>query len=309
MGYVLAECLGDCVAVPQIIFSRLASAEDDWVRVALYVVETKDTEPASIARALKLKSADKAREALLFWKGAGLLENSASPAKTANLDDAPEINKPSHMTTPEVASAAQGDKAIPALLQECQMLMGGVMGQADTNIIVSMYVQDNMPAEMIMLGVAHCASLGKRSARYVERMLLGWQREGINTGAEAEKYLNLLNLREKREEKTAELFGLEHAKFNKKDRVQIAAWHEEYGFNEDMIAEAISYAGEKKSVSYVNGILRNWYTKGYKTVRDIMDASADTMQNVQVSNPKTTDVLSRSIRRAPVFKKSGRELK
>ncbi len=307
MAYTLAEHRGDCIAVPQIIFSRLASAEDDWVRVALYVVETKNTDPASIARALKLKSADKAKDALLFWKGAGLLEDSAKPASRGSLDDAPAAGKPSHMTTPEVASAAQGDKNIPALLEECQALMGCVLSQADTNIIVSMYVQDNMPADMIMLGISHCVSLGKRSARYAERMLLGWQRDGIATGDDAEKYLSMLTARRENEESTARLFGLEHAKFTKKDSVQIAVWHEEYGFNEDMIAEAISYAGEKKSVNYVNGILRNWYGKGYKTVRDVMDANSDKMQNVQVTNPKTTDVLSRSIRRAPVFKKSGRE--
>ena len=42
-----------------------------------------------------------------------------------------------HLTTPEVASAAQGDPAIAGLVQECQALMGGVITQADTNIPVS----------------------------------------------------------------------------------------------------------------------------------------------------------------------------
>ncbi|MFQ7002901.1 MAG: hypothetical protein ACLRRT_03915 [Ruthenibacterium lactatiformans] len=36
--------------------------------------------------------------------------------------------------------------------------------QADTNILVSMYLSDGMPVDMILLGVAHFAALGKRSA-------------------------------------------------------------------------------------------------------------------------------------------------
>lgn len=40
-------------------------------------------------------------------------------------------------------------------------------------------------------------------------------------------------------------------------------------------------AGDKKDVRYIGGILRKWYTKGYKTARDVLAAQRDTMQNVQ----------------------------
>ena len=53
------------------------------------------------------------------------------------------------------------------------------------------------------------------------------------------------------------------------------------GNGQSELAEAIAYAGEKKNPRYVNGILRAWYTKGYKTVRDVIADSAGTMQNVQ----------------------------
>ncbi|MFQ8833826.1 MAG: DnaD domain protein, partial [Ruthenibacterium lactatiformans] len=109
------------------------------------------------------------------------------PQARSGIDAAPAPR--AHLTTPEVASAAQGDPAIAGLVQECQALMGGVITQADTNILVSMYLSDGMPVDMILLGVAHFAALGKRSARYIERALLGWQREGIDSGEAAERYL------------------------------------------------------------------------------------------------------------------------
>ena len=72
-----------------------------------------------------------------------------------------------------------------------------------------------------------------------------------------------------------------------------------------MIVEAIAYAGEKSSVRYVNGILRAWHSKGYRTVRDVMSSSALNTQNVQPTNPNAKSVLGKGARRVPVFKQTG----
>ena len=281
MAYRLVENKGDSVAVPQLVIAKLPELEDDWLRVALFVVATGETDPARIAAALRLKSPERAQTALVYWKGAGLLESCGEPQARGGIDAAPAPR--AHLTTPEVASAAQG-----------------VITQADTNILVSMYLSDGMPVDMILLGVAHFAALGKRSARYIERALLGWQREGIDSGEAAERYLRLLDQRAAHEKETAKLLGLADAKFTKADSRAIADWYESYGYGPDMIAEAAAYAGEKKSVKYVNGILRAWYTKGYKTVRDVMAESAMGSSNVQAAAPAVKhNILGGGLRRAP----------
>lgn len=152
MAYRLVENKGDSVAVPQLVIAKLPELEDDWLRVALFVVATGETDPARIAAALRLKSPERAQTALVYWKGAGLLESCGEPQARGGIDAAPAPR--AHLTTPEVASAAQGDPAIAGLVQECQALMGGVITQADTNILVSMYLSDGMPVDMILLGVA-----------------------------------------------------------------------------------------------------------------------------------------------------------
>ena len=227
MAYRLVENKGDSVAVPQLVIAKLPELEDDWLRVALFVVATGETDPARIAAALRLKSPERAQTALVYWKGAGLLESCGEPQARGGIDAAPAPR--AHLTTPEVASAAQGDPAIAGLVQECQALMGGVITQADTNILVSMYLSDGMPVDMILLGVAHFAALGKRSARYIERALLGWQREGIDSGEAAERYLRLLDQRAAHEKETAKLLGLADAKFTKADSRAIADWYESRG--------------------------------------------------------------------------------
>lgn len=296
MAYRLAENKGDSVAVPRLVFAKLPELEEDWLRVALYVLDTGETDPARVAAALRLKGAEQARTALVYWKGAGLLQADAAPAAQGDLESAPRA----HLTTAEVAAAAQSDAAIAGLVQECQRLMGGVVTQADTNIFVSMYLSDGMPVDLILLGVAHFAAQGKRSARYIERALLGWQRDGIETGEAAERYLQLLETRAAHEKETAGLFGLTDAKFTKAESRAIADWYENFGYDAAMIAEAIAHAGEKKNVKYVNGILRAWHTKGYKTVRDVMAESALQAENVRAAEPAAQhNILGGGLRRAP----------
>ncbi len=296
MTYRLAEHKGDSIAVPRLVFAKLPELEEDWLRVALYALDTGETDPARIAAALRLKGPEQARTALVYWKGAGLLQSDGTPDARGELETAPRA----HLTSAEVASAAQNDPAIAGLVQECQRLMGGVITQADANIFVSMYLSDGMPVDMILLGVSHFASLGKRSARYIERALLGWQRDGIDSGEAAERYLRLLDRRAAHEEETVGLFGLADAKFTKAERRAIADWYESFGYDAAMIAEGIAYAGEKKSVKYVNGILRAWYTKGYKTVRDVMAGSASQAENVTAAAPAVQhNILGGGLRRAP----------
>ncbi|MBD5093960.1 MAG: DnaD domain protein [Subdoligranulum sp.] len=296
MAYRLAENKGDSVAVPRLVFAKLPELEEDWLRVALYVIDTGETDPARIAAALRLKGAEQARTALVYWKGTGLLHSDETPAARGDLEAAPRAR----LTTAEVNAAAQTDASIAGLVQECQRLMGGVVTQADTNIFVSMYLSDGMPVDMILLGVAHFAALGKRSARYIERALLGWQRDGIDSGEAAERYLQLLETRAAHERETAELFGLKDAKFTKAEGRAIADWYESFGYDAAMIAEAIAYADEKKNVKYVNGILRAWYTKGYKTVRDVMAGSAQQAENVRAAEPAARhNILGGGLRRAP----------
>ena len=51
MAYRLVENKGDSVAVPQLVIAKLPELEDDWLRVALFVVATGETDPARIGAA------------------------------------------------------------------------------------------------------------------------------------------------------------------------------------------------------------------------------------------------------------------
>lgn len=302
MTYKLNDGCGDSINVPQLVFSKLKDVEDDWLRVALFVIASKTFEPSVIARELRLKGPDKAREALLFWKGAGLL--CPDNDKVDICEDA-DI-KPISLTTAEVASAAMTDPNIKSLLQECQTILGSIISQTDANELVALYLCCNMPIDMILMGVSHYAALGKRSGKYIARALQSWQQQGIDSGEACEKYLMLLEQRTVREAEVAPLFGLESPKFTKMDSVLIAEWFEGFGYDCSMIAEAVAYANDKKTVKYVNGILRTWYSKGFKTVKDVQAESTMTMKNIQPSSlAGESKVLDNIAGKIPVYKKKG----
>ena len=64
MYYELIPQNGDSLAVPMIVFTNLARADENCIRVALYVLRTGCTDSSVIARELGLRSVHAAERAL-----------------------------------------------------------------------------------------------------------------------------------------------------------------------------------------------------------------------------------------------------
>ena len=67
--------------VPEIVFERLTTAPEECIRVALWMLANAPAKAEDAAAALNLTSA-LAREAVFYWRGAGLeLEKAACSAE------------------------------------------------------------------------------------------------------------------------------------------------------------------------------------------------------------------------------------
>ena len=60
MGYKLVASNGDTLAVPQLVLTHLTQTDGDTIRAALYILQTHDTDPRTMARALALPSIEAA---------------------------------------------------------------------------------------------------------------------------------------------------------------------------------------------------------------------------------------------------------
>lgn len=294
MTYRLNPSCGDAVAVPQLVFHHLARAGGDQVRVALYIVATGCTDPRTIAHDLKLKTVSAAQSAMDFWHGVGLLEK-----ETGGAAPRPPAEKAPPLTADQLRLAALRDPTVSMLAAEAQACLGRALGQKEVQRVVSLYVNEGIPAEVILLCAAYNAAGGRCSVAQLERELDRWSQAGVCTGEDAERHLKLLAARRRHEETVAGLLGLAAESLTQADKNCVRRWYEEYRYDDAMVAEAALHAGANRDVKYLNGILKSWHGKGWRTPADARGAGRLEGSNVRVDRaaPTGDDLLLRANRR------------
>jgi len=265
--YQLKTLQGDSIAVPQLVFSRLGSAEEMYVRVALYVLATHITDPVQIASELKLRSRQTAEGALAFWAGAGLLEQIEE-----NAAEQPVEKKPAPMTWQQIAEASRTDPMIAALIECAQTAFGRSLSHSEMQKLVALYTVDGIHPEVLLLCLSYLAGKEKRTIGALSHEVKAWQAEGVFTGEEADCYLQKLAEREQHEGFVCSLLGQESLTLGEKKA--IARWYENYGYGDSMVQEALLQAGAKKDVWYLNGILKSWQAKGLRTIHEVRGGGA-----------------------------------
>ena len=265
MIYRLKELKGDTIAVPQLVFSKLGIAEEYNVRVALYVLATGVTDPDKICADLKLRSRMSAESALAFWAGAGLLERYEE-----NAAPGAEPSAPAPMTWAEIAAASRTDPMISSLIDCAQNAFARPLTHSEMEKLVNLYVQDGFAPETVMLCVAYAASKGKRTMGAVCHELKVWRAEGVETGEQADAHLQLLALRQTREDYVSGLLQIPSSELTLGGRKAIALW-------------------------YWNSILKTWNAKGLRTIHDVRGpvAAAGASRNIRVDreSPSGNDFL------------------
>ena len=270
MGYHILPQNGDSISVPQLVVKNLNNGREDYFRIALYVLATGDCEAASVAAALQIRSEALVQNALAFWQGAGLLGEDPQTS-------APELKKRTpRLTTREVLMHSGQNPELAVLMQEAQRIFGEVISQTGCSILATMYVSEEMPLDYLLLGLSYLASQGYTAQRLgaVERKMLSWKEDGIETAQQLENYIELLELRRARYEEVARLMKCDPETFSQAEKAKIDVWYETYRYTETMISFALGQIGEgdseKKTVKYINGVLRQWYGKGMRQPRDVL---------------------------------------
>ena len=285
MGYKLAASNGDTLAVPQLVLTHLTQTDGDTIRAALYILQTHDTDPRTMARALALPSIEAAKRTLQYWAGAGLLvsERGAAPAPAA---------EPARVDLASVAN----DPYVAVLCQEAQSIFGKTLSRSEMQRLVGLYLNDGWQPDVILLCCAEVARQGRRTIAAVARELIRWQpdvillccaevtrlgrrtiaavthllarwrEDGVETGEDAERWLQRAKQREAWCQDAAAQFGIEPRALTNWERRTIARWHEEMGIGREMIDEALLRANGKNTVRYVDGILRAWRAQGITTI-------------------------------------------
>lgn len=104
---------------------------------------------------------------------------------------------------------------------------------------------------------------------YMKKVAESWHEEGIKTYHDASKYVESNRKINQLCYTILRFIGLKR-KPTFSDKKLVKKWLNEFNFNEDMVLEAVSRCNVP-NLKYVDSILTDWYTKGWRKVNDIVE--------------------------------------
>ena len=271
MNYKLCEINNTGTTIPDIIIKKietLPKSKEEYFRVALFMVSTQIFDTIIISDKLRLTKLN-VEKALSFWEGAGLL--------IAKKDEMPVIDETkSNLTTKQVFNYVKSDENVAILLQETQSIFNSTITQPEANILVSLYKNNNLQLDYMLVGLTHFAFEGMKlkSIKSIQKRFKTWLDSGIKTVEDIENYIVLCENRKKYYSQISEILHIDENAFTYSEKNKIANWFENYAYQEPIISHSALLSGDKASVAYMNSILKKWYYKGYKNVKDVLSGEA-----------------------------------
>lgn len=232
----------------------------------------------------------KVRDAMQFWRGAGLItigeqaaekEEKKEEKNTLQKDDIP------HYSGQEIADLYEKNKEIPLLVEECQKLAGKIFNPHEINKIVSLYDYLGLSASYILTVFAYCAAKGKTTVHYIEKTAFNLYNEGVDSDEALEEYLQNRQKFDGVEGVVRKLFGLGKRALGAKENAIVKNIADVWKFGDDIIEhayEATVNGTSTPSIPYMGKILENWYNAGYTTLEEIKNAEFEYRKSKNIQN-------------------------
>ena len=286
------------VAVPAAALRILGNATGNDVKILLCITENPSARPDEICAKLGIKDGEVYRNAVAFWRGAGIVSDTrqtgrASGAAVKKKAEEIIVSVPTY-TAEEVSEIAENNNAVRHMLDECTELIGKVFGETDSAKLISAVEYYGIDPEYVVLICAHCAKLGKKSVGFIISTLASLCRAGIVTVPQLNEYLLGIEKNAKLEIQVRQLVGMNMTReLTSRERGFISTWGDVYGYGIDVIRIAyeitVDSIGEPV-LAYMNSILSKWFEKGLLTEKDIKEAvKKDSMGNKGADDGKSFD--------------------
>ncbi len=159
------------------------------------------------------------------------------------------------------------------LLKLAENTKGKTLSPKETELIVWMYQDLELPFEVILVLLSFCYKGGK-PVRYMEKTALDWVEKGIVTSEAAGDYLTYYN----NYGKVLKFFGVSERSATAPERNHIDKWIKDWGMSMELIELAAKRTVEntgKAAFSYCSKILESWYKAGFSTIKEIEKSEAD----------------------------------
>lgn len=272
-----------------LVDSFMKEADEKKLKILLYILRhsPRTVTVEELCRATDCSSS--AVELIVeFWKNSGVLSNvTASPSietPVKKTEVKPKVG------AVEVAKAAEADPSLSFLLKRAQELLGRTLTRTESEGLFNMYDWARMPADIILLIISYCVSIGKGSMRYIEKVVADWQDSGIDSYEAAENKIDELRASDKAENKIKSIVGITGRNLTGSEKEHLRRWISEWNMSWDLITVAFERTAEKTgkaSFSYMNGIIKKWNEQGIRKKKDLANENKKTQK--QPSNRSISD--------------------
>ena len=272
----------EVIALPGEAVSRMTQATAEDLRVLLAVCADRQwrEDMAALAVAAGCSEAQ-AQASIAFWRGVGVLAvEDAVPACPDVMSEAQAAPTPiavptvrhtdsiPRYTTEELSDLLERRRETAVLIDECQRVLGRILNVREIGILVGLLDYLALDSEYLILLCAHCATLGKTSIHYVEKVAQDMVAGGACTVEALQETLRREDAAREAESQIRALFGAQDRKLTQAERKYIRRWTEEWHFEMGMIELAyeatVDSIGEA-SMRYTDGVLKRWHAEGLTT--------------------------------------------
>ncbi len=223
---------------------------------------------------------ERLRPALDVLRGQGLAP------KEVPLPDPPAHEEPPKYEQSEIIDAL-GDPAstFSALADEVERQLGKKLTASDLKSLYTLYDFLALPGEVILMLVSWCVEEMERKygpgrkpfMTQIKKEGFVWKRRGIDTMELAEAHLQRLTRLRGREAEVLRLLDIPARPLVQREKDYISSW-DEMGFDDEVIRMAYEKTIMQKQTmnwNYMNGILRNWHSKGLHSAAAIRAGDRD----------------------------------
>lgn len=279
----LLRCIGD--ACPDISVSDLAdrfeNTEKDifraiqyWERKELLKTERSsngDITGISLLRPVvqqHVSEGDKGQKESLLEKSQGdILQPQVS--SVAEVSSQTLIPRPVY--TAEQIACMKEDPQVTMLLSQIEHALQRLLKPNDIQLILYLYESLNFSPELIFYLYRYCISMNKTHLKYIERVAVNWNRDGIRTVEQAE----MTAKQYKKEYYTiARSLGFNRSLADP-ECAYVEKWLYQWKFSLEVVLEACRRTvlqTQNPSFPYIDKILESWHKSGVCSLGDIKKA-------------------------------------
>lgn len=281
------------VNLPAAVMDCLHDTNGDFLKILVCIAAEKNPSKEKLmtetgCSALTVEAAldyFKATDILMETEGGrkkAVPQKEAPPAKSpvstpvTTVDSAAAVT-PTPVTLPrysteELVTLLEKRRELAALVDECSRIFGKVFSTHETSLLLGIVDYLGVDSEYLLLLLAHCVKIGKKSVRYAEKLAFSLYDDGITSLPALQECLKKKEELNEMEGKIRTLFGISSRALTTKERKHIDTWLFTYHYGLDVITRAYEITVDaigKSSVPYTNSILERWAAAGLHTLAEI----------------------------------------